>query len=656
MINVSAQTKSAWKNETVLHYLSITIGETTYTDEDDILNESLEISEVLESNEYLQFTGCSSSKATFTLLGISNNLKGEPVTITIQAGNTEVIPLFHGYVDSQSTKDYTTGTCEFVCYDVLYSLSSVDVATWYKNLFDNTENITIGDFRTALFTQIGLTAETVSLPNDNVVIKKEYSPQQLCALDLIKNICQINGVFGIINRSGNFEFRTLKKVTEPDAIVDTIEYYKSLDYQRFTAQGVQRVLVRQNEDDPGRWSGVSANSNTFIIQGNFFTIGVDDTTKGNISLFVYNHIADRSYVPYSAEIEGYPWLEVGDIVTYNVYDYVNDTTTPMQFYIMARSLKGIQALMDTQSADGDKDRSIFVSDTHTQIDTIKQQIESIQGKLSSMSLQYVNFYNEDEKVIGDGETRPIVSNTFSVMSPCQVRFDLEYLLQCETTETDGTTYDNDDLTVTVFYELDGTIIDSRTPKETYQDGDHILSTYYIVNVPDMQSHTWRVLLKCEGGEVTIPQLQAMNTLLGLGSIVEANWDGTIEAEDVVSAISFSPFTIGEFTDSATTTTQQPTTPSGIGDTFNAISFTPFSIGAFTDSAGIDEVVEYYILDTTSTVTCDTDYVKTSGGKFELQTTYVYNGTEIQTIDSGTLFVVEIDDSADYSSLTDLEIE
>ena len=176
MINVSSQTKSAWKNETVLHTVNITIGETTYTDEDDILNESLEVSEVLESNEYLQFTGCSSSKATFTLLGISGNFKGEAVTITIKAGNTETIPLFHGYVDSQTTKDYTTGTCEFTCYDILYTIGQTDVATWYKNL---SFPLTLGSFRASLFTYLGLTAVATTLVNDSIQIDRQYIPVNL---------------------------------------------------------------------------------------------------------------------------------------------------------------------------------------------------------------------------------------------------------------------------------------------------------------------------------------------------------------------------------------------------------------------------------------------------------------------------------------------
>lgn len=646
MINVTTQTKNAYKKSSektlTISFPSLSL---TYTNEN-IIQESLTIDEMLESNEYLQFTGCNASKATFSLFGISAELKGQAVTISIKAGNTETIPLFHGFVDSQSTKDYTTGTCEFVCYDVLYTLSSVDVAEWYITLFESTDVITIKDFRDILFSQLGITVESVVLPNDNLTIKKEYSPNQLCALDLIKNICQINGVFGIINRNGNFEFRSLGIIGFNTA-VDTIPYYKALDYQRFTAQGVQKVLVRQTEEDVGGYGGTPV-GNTFIIQGNFFTMGLNGTQKAIIGMRVYTHIANRSYIPFSADISGFPWLEVGDIVTYNVYDYVNNTTTPMDFYVMSRSLNGIQALMDTQSADGDKDRSIFVSDTHTQIDTIKSQIEEIVGKLNSLSLQYTMFYNESDVNITDGQTVAVCDTAFSISLPSQVHIEMEYMLECTTKETSNSEYvfDND-LVVTAKYELDGTIIDTRQPKETYQDGDHILHTYYVVNIPDTVIHTWRVFLKCEGGSVHIDQYKAQNTILGLGTVTGDVWDGSIKVNEAVPAISFNGL-ISTFTDSASVETQLPPTFEPT-DSVSAISFAGL-FSAFTDSVSLDSsYLDFYPYDGVTATTCSIENYKWKGaGTVTLpELTLTNNASMVADADSGISFLISDDNGTTW---------
>lgn len=638
MLNVTEETKIAYLGDSILKTLTISFPNLniTFTNED-IVSESLELFEAIESEVNLTFIGCIASQFKVQIADITTNLKGEYVEVSIRAGETDNISLFKGFVDTQTIQNYVTGICEITAYDVLYTLQNTDVAEWYNSL--NWENTwSVKDFRDSLFTHLEIAQEITTLVNDDIEFTKQYVPAQLSALSVVKSICQINGVFGKIGRDGVFKYYTLPTT---ETSVENIEYYKSLDYQRFTTQPINRIVVRQSDQEVGVAYGNG--ENTFIMQGNFFTYGLDNTDLMEIAENVYPQVSGRPYVPYESEIKGYPWIEAGDILTYKVFDYSTQSYSNMNFYVLSRVLKGIQALYDTQSAEGEQYQSIFISNINAQIDSIRDQIEQISGKLNDLGLKYVMFYNERAIDIADGHRQAIASNEFAVAQASQVHIEMEYLLECTTTESEDSTYITDnDLQVTMLYEFDGVFIDSRQPKETYQDGKHILHTYYVINVPDAQPHSWRVFLECNGGSVHIDQLQAQNTILGLGTLVGDLWDGTIQAEEIIEPITFGGF-IGEFTENVSVTPQTPT-PATANDVIPALTFGGFLDG-FTDSVEFDSsYLNFYPYDGVTTSTCTIENYKWKGaGDVTLpELTLTSNASMIADSDEGITFLISDD--------------
>ena len=632
MLNVTTATKNAYKsssNKTVTIYfpdLDVTFTNTQ------IAQESLSIEEMLEADEYLTFIGCNASKATFSLFGISTDFKNEKVEISIQADNTEVIPLFTGYVDTQTIKNYTNNLCEFVAYDLLYSKGNTDIAQWYIYQFshDWQNGVTVKDFRDGLFEFLDIDVEETTLVNDDLFFEKQYSPINLQALVVIKFICQVNGVFGIINREGIFEFRTLHSIQTAD---DTIDYYKNIDYQRYTVSSITKVIVRQSDIEAG--ATVGEGTNTYIMQGNFFTrnLEVEDLTV--VGENVFPQVADRPYVPFNADIEGYPWIEVGDVLTYNIYDVATNTYIPMNFYVLSRKLTGIQSLFDNQIAEGDKERSLFVSNINAQIDTVRDQIESLVGKLNNIQLKYLMFYNEVAVNVGDGETKPVANIDFAVSQNGQVYVELEYLIECTTTETETSGLITvDDLLVTVIYEFDGQIIDSREPQETYQDGKHILHTYFVLDVDNVIMHHWKVSLNCVGGTVHIDMLKAQNTILGLGLVGAHSWDGTIEVDDTVTPISLLGMVVRNMVDNALVSLIAPTLITKT-ETVQPISLLGMNKGSMTDNGGINQVIKCAWINesTASDMTYSRTYVGIINHNFVLKTEFITDSIS-QQIDDG----------------------
>ena len=511
MLQVSTATKTAYRDGIGKKVVTISFPNipASYSD-DDIVKESLSVKEILEANEYLQFTGCNASKATFSLFGITDNFKGQAVTITIQAGNTDVIPLFNGYVDSQSTKDYTTGMCEFVCYDALYSIGQTDVADWYKNSV--TFPITIGSFRSALFTYLGLTVESATLVNDLVEIDRQYVPENLAAIDVIKAICQINGVYGVMNRSGSFEFRELQTII-PGALYESVDYYKNIDYQRYSVKSIEKVIVRQSDSEVGATYG--NDGNTYIVQGNMFTYNLDDVVLYQIAGNIHGIVTGKEYIPYGADIYGMPWVEVGDVITIPVYDLSTQTSTDMSFYVLSRSLKGIQALMDTVTAEGQEYQTVFLSNLNTQIDTIKADVQDIKRALDNAVIKHFQAHNAAQLSISDSYVKVLDFTPFNHFATDTTDFVFEGSIELTATSTEiisTTAYDITPVVADVKYVLNNND-ESYHPIEIYDDGTHTFTlNYQFAGLVKNTKTNLEVYVKATSGAITIDANKAIGYL------------------------------------------------------------------------------------------------------------------------------------------------
>ena len=525
-MNVNEATKNAYradssKKEIRLYFpdISLTITNTQ------IDHESMELTESLAEDESIEFIGCNASQFKITVHGISDNLKNERIQAFVKVGTTTEIPLFNGVVNDVSiSADKSHKTLK--CYDELYTKGNIDVADWYKNL---TFPITIKNFRDGLFSNIGITQQSITLPNDNVTIEKQYSPNQLKALMLIKSICQINGVFGIINRNNVFEYRTIEK-TATATVTEAIPYQKSLKFQEYVVNPVDRLTIRQNDQEEGVSYG--SGDNNYIIQGNFFTLNLDADVLLAMAQRIYPNVEGFYYTPFESDNNGLPWIECGSYVSYNVYDYDNSTAgnpvyKTITFCILSRRLFGIQNLRDSYSAEGDEFQRVFITDLQSRVETIVEQVSEIVGQLEDYSLNYVVFTNPNKIIVNDGDTVSVWRCVFAIQKPTQVMVQIEILLDCETTQNDIV---YNDLVLTTNYYYDLAFIDSRQPKEYYMDGNHILKLYYILNVDNPNiTHEFEVRLKANGGKATIDIGQGLFTLVGQ-KIVGDVWDGRFNIE------------------------------------------------------------------------------------------------------------------------------
>lgn len=429
-MKVSAETKQAFKENSIHKQITLKFPNLGLTiPHEQIYSESMRMRESLIDRKSIEFVGCISSSFEIQVYGVKQKLKNEKITVSINSGETEEIKLFNGYVDSakmQTNKNYK----KIIAYDELYTKGNIDVAGWYKSL---SFPATLRQIRDSLFAYVGITQVETELSNDEITIQKQYEPNTLQALSVIKAVCQINGAFGIINRNGQFEYRILGEIKDTgtypsmtlfpalgtfpgagsvssgynEVTPEEFSFYKNVHYEDFDVKPVDKITIRQEENDTGVTHGQGTNN--YIIQGNMFTYGLDTDVLSAIARNIYPDIQGFSYCPFTSQNNGLPFLECGvDAVAYMMVDYeelearqksrsARTDGIPYKkqsFYILNRELSGIQALKDSYSADGEEYQSEFITDLQTQIDTIKQNA-------GTNVKDYVNDYTYDKETIDD---------------------------------------------------------------------------------------------------------------------------------------------------------------------------------------------------------------------------------------------------------------
>ena len=374
MINISDANKAKWNTSADHKVLTITFPDDNVTiTNSDIVSESLNLEEAINEDNVLTFTGCIASRFSFEVADIIQDLRGHRLTASISIGGESAVPLFYGYVDTQDNLSHQDVVTKFECYDPLVSkINEVDVTAWYNGLsFPRT----VRNFRDAFFTHLGITQRVVSLPNDGLQMTgKTIDDEAITGGQIIKYICQLNGVFGQFDREGYFTYRKLTPITKalypavdlypsPDLFpsrenhnADASSIYSAIRYEPFEVDKISKVNI---VDSSGVIKGsYGSGANAYTIADNPLAWAVNMTTAAQN---IYNAIYGIWFVPSEIGAVGLPYIECGDIV------FINTMKNIVRSYVLSRSLTGIQAIADAYRCNSDKKQPIYKESIETQI-------------------------------------------------------------------------------------------------------------------------------------------------------------------------------------------------------------------------------------------------------------------------------------------------
>lgn len=343
-----------------------------------ICAETLSLTENLSSGSNIVWGSCEAAKFVVTVADVDEEIEGREFTATLSIGDYKMA--YGIYVVDSVVKQADRRKRKITAYDRMIKFD-VDVSDWYHSMYptDDTTH-TIQELRDSLCEHIGVPQQQTVLINDEMVVGKTISPESLCGRDVLKAICEINGVFGHFDRTGMLTYISLQDTglypsdtlypgddLYPQsgwAAAEELEYYRSITYEDYLIDGIDRVQVRQEDGNIG--AVVGSGSNTYVVEGNFLTYGLGSADLTKLAWSIYDSIAGKTYRPAKIVSYAMPWIEVGDGLR------AITTDTEIATFVLTRTMSGIQAMMDTVEAKGTK--------TQGQSFGIQNEIIQLKGK------------------------------------------------------------------------------------------------------------------------------------------------------------------------------------------------------------------------------------------------------------------------------------
>lgn len=345
---------------------------------DQICAETVNLTESISSGSNIIWGSCEAAKFIITVADVEDEMTGREFTATLSIGDYKMA--YGIYIVDSVVRQADRRKRKITAYDRMVKFDA-DVADWYHAMYPSDDiTHTIKELRDSLCDEIGVPQQQTELINDGLVVGKTISPESLCGRDVLKAICEINGVFGHFDRTGTLVYISLQDTglypsdtlypgndLYPQsgwAAAEELEYYRSITYEDYLIDGIDRVQVRQEEGDIG--AVVGSGGNAYVVEGNFLTYGLGSADLTKLAWSIYDTIAGKTYRPAKIVSYAMPWIEVGDGVR------AITTDTEIATFVLTRTMSGIQAMMDTVEAKGTK--------TQGQEFGIQNEIIQLKGK------------------------------------------------------------------------------------------------------------------------------------------------------------------------------------------------------------------------------------------------------------------------------------
>lgn len=389
----------------------------TITNED-LFSESIEIIENLCSEIPLRFGCCEASSLKFKVGNVYNLPVGTELTVSVSLSENRNDPFIN---DPKTSSRFVIGKYrvfenvltadkmwrEITAYDAMQGIIDADMAAWYNGILPNENStVTAAQFRQSFANYFGLeeVLPAEGLINDNETITRTVAPEQISGKDILTAFCEFNGCFAHIGRDGKLHYIYLPQAIEglypakdlyPDHAPDHLpqsetghlypqkpksisiganQNYIECNYEDFIVKSITRLQIRGSEDDIGSTypeGEIAESDNVYVIEDNFLLYGKSHEDLQRISARIFGKISGITYRPYSLKIRANPCLEVGDPVR------IPTKYCIIESYVLNRTMSGLQAFVDTQSAEG--------TEKYTEkVNSVQRSITKLKGKTNTL--------------------------------------------------------------------------------------------------------------------------------------------------------------------------------------------------------------------------------------------------------------------------------
>ena len=371
---------------------------------ENILKERFELQENFNSSENWAFGSVEPSVISFDIRedGTIPLLEGTTFRLYLYFdGNSSTIMYIGTYTIDEDELSDDSKSRSISGYDMVQTIRNIDIIDFYRDLFNAKEvpdpedpeqtiwvpakeKIKVKDARDAFFEYLAdkengeglpIIQEIVDLPNDDFEFAFDVDTEALSGGQFIEDICEINGRYGHFGRKlstasstknyATFQYIRVERYDEYGEKIGNDVRMNGMKKGLFETASIGRLRV-YNRDSVLIGYYDEGYKKKFSKYNIFDNILIDDltknkTTKADMKAMlsnIYDSIRYRKYVPFQAKAPADLCREVGDRITlYLDIDMQDEEGEKKNYYktlIFTRKITGIQNMVDTYSAKGDK--------------------------------------------------------------------------------------------------------------------------------------------------------------------------------------------------------------------------------------------------------------------------------------------------------------
>ncbi len=248
------------------------------------------------------------------------------------------------------------------------SLFEVDVSAWLNGL---SYPITLYTLLSSLCTHIGVTLATVSIPNGERAIPKNFSASGITGRQVLAWIADAAACFAVFRADGRLYLSGYSAVEIALDKSNTTEYIA----EEYMTDRIDRVQVRSAEADIGVVVGTGQNA--YVVESNPLLLAETDAELRPFAEMIYSLVSTVQHVPFTCHMLTDNGIRVGDIITIDgAVSYVMR---------LERTPSGV-----TISATGDKRRAAQGNETNAEIIRLRGKTNELIRTVDETTLRLSN--------------------------------------------------------------------------------------------------------------------------------------------------------------------------------------------------------------------------------------------------------------------------
>ena len=487
MYNVSADYRSAIHGAVSRAYITFTIDNVTYT-EQNILQGSFNISN--------QCTGTGDITLGGVYVGVLNaTLRNVNISRQGWRGK-QIIPTFHFLVDEENDTWETVPLGVYTISKAEWKNTGIAVRAYDNmslldgNVFVSESEGDLYDYLTEMATACGITLaqtqqEFEALPNGDLHVTYYSEAGVETWRDLVSCIAQIIGGFATINRDGELLF-----VSYGNTAVDTIDTTERhtggsfSDYKtKYTGFSVTFVETKETRT----YFSPTNDGLTLALGANPFL--QDESLVQDIADTMLAVLANMQYVPFNINMAANPVYDLGNVISFvdGLAGTASACCVQKWEFKLHKSLRlaGFGADPNAQDAKSKTDK----------------QIVSLQNGISQISEQTLDFIlpttlSQSDIADNSSNTVEIFDFTASIENG-KIDFFTCVQFEVETTVSAGAYAD---LICTITLTIDGD--DIAIIEQAYRDGNQVLNINHLIEEVTQGNHTLVVTMSAAGGAIS----------------------------------------------------------------------------------------------------------------------------------------------------------